>query len=116
MRVDKWIWAVRLVKTRTLATEMCRLGRVTINETPAKPSRALAINDLVEVRFSRGLKKIYRVLGYSEKRIGAAAAAELYEDLSPAPPPGQFTKTATRERGTGRPTKKDRRQIDKLKQ
>ena len=115
MRIDKWIWAVRMVKTRTLATKMCRLDRVLINDSPAKASRNVQINDMVEVRFKRGRKKIYKVIGFSEKRVGATVAQSLYEDHSPAPPPQTFEIPEKRLRGSGRPTKKERRKIDKLK-
>lgn len=115
MRIDKWIWAVRMVKTRTMATKMCRLERVLINGTAAKASRNVQIDDMVEVRFKRGVKKIYKVIGFTEKRVGAAVAQTLYEDHSPAPPPQTFEIPERRLRGAGRPTKKDRRKLDRLK-
>ncbi len=117
VRVDKWLWAVRAHKTRTAATAACSAGRVRVNDEVAKPATKIDVGDTVEAR--RGDQVlIYRVMALIEKRVGAKQAAECYDDHSPprptraddVPVPG-----GVRERGMGRPTKRDRRQIDKLR-
>lgn len=118
VRVDKWLWAVRVFKTRTAATTACNAGRVRIGDEPAKPATKVQVGDVVEAR--RGDRTIvYRVTGLVEKRVGAKLVEGLVEDLSPPPtrrpspveaPPG-----GARERGQGRPTKKERRDIDRLR-
>ena len=117
VRVDKWLWAVRAHKTRTAATAACNAGRVRVNDEVAKPATRIDVGDTVESRRADQVL-VYRVTKLIEKRVGANAAAECYEDHSPprpprslaVPPPG-----GARERGTGRPTKKDRREIDRLR-
>lgn len=117
VRVDKWLWAVRAHKTRTAATAACNAGRVRVNDEVAKAATKLDVGDTVESR--RGDQVlVYRVTKLIEKRVGAKQAAECYDDLSPPrptrssvlPPPG-----GARERGMGRPTKRDRRRIDELR-
>lgn len=118
VRVDKWLWAVRVFKTRTAATSACTGGRVRVGEEPAKPATRVRVGDVVEAR--RGDRTIvYRVRGLVEKRVGAKLVDDLVEDLSPPPaerrpvelaPPG-----GARDRGQGRPTKKERRDIDRLR-
>lgn len=118
VRVDKWLWAVRVYKTRTAATTACTSGRVRIDDEPAKPATKVQVGDVVEAR--RGDRIIiYRVRGLVEKRVGAKVVEDLVEDLSPPPaarpspldaPPG-----GARVRGEGRPTKKERRDIDRLR-
>ncbi len=118
VRVDKWLWAVRVFKTRTAATAACNAGRVRIGDEPAKPATKVQVGDVVEAR--RGDRTIvYRVVGLVDKRVGAKLVPELVEDLSPPPtrrpspleaPPG-----GARDRGRGRPTKKERRDIDRLR-
>lgn len=118
VRVDKWLWAVRVFKTRTAATSACTAGRVRVGDEPAKPATRVKVGDVVEAR--RGDRTvIYRVLGVVEKRVGAKLLEDLVEDLSPPPaerrpidlaPPG-----GARDRGQGRPTKKERRDIDRLR-
>ena len=118
VRVDKWLWAVRVYRTRTAATAACTSGRVRVGDEPAKPATRVQIGDVVEAR--RGVRTIvYRVRGLVEKRVGAKLVDGLVEDLSPPPaerrpaepaPPG-----GARERGRGRPTKKERRDIDRLR-
>ena len=117
VRVDKWLWAVRAHKTRTAATAACNAGRVRVNDEVAKAATRIDVGDTVESRRADQVL-IYRVTKPIEKRVGAKAAAECYEDHSPPrpsrspaiPPPG-----GARERGAGRPTKKDRREIDRLR-
>lgn len=118
VRVDKWLWAVRVFKTRTAATTACTSGRVRVNDEPAKPATKLVPGDLVEAR--RGDRVIvYRVVTLVEKRIGAKLVPDCVEDLSPPKPeksdPILAPPGGARARGDGRPTKKERRNIDRLR-
>lgn len=113
-RLDSWIWAVRLVKTRSAATALCRAGHVRVNGTRTKAAHPVRIGD--EVRLRTGtVARIVVVRHLFAKRVGAPLAATAYEDLTPpAPPRDMSAPVATRDRGAGRPTKRDRRAIDKL--
>ena len=115
VRVDAWVWAVRLAKTRSQATAACKAGHLRVNDAAAKPAQPVNIGDVVRVRL-HGFEKIYRVAGLATKRGSATEAALLYEDLTPPPPPRVERPAAVvRERGAGRPTKRDRREIDRLR-
>jgi ribosome-associated heat shock protein Hsp15 len=118
VRVDKWLWAVRVFPTRTAATAACTAGRVTVNGEPAKPATRVGEGDRVSARRS-ARTVIYVVVDPIERRVSAAVAAACYHDESPPPaetgwaavtPPG-----GARRRGEGRPTKRDRRRIDELR-
>ena len=112
VRVDKWLWATRKFKTRTLAGSACTSGHVKINGRLAKASTMIRVGDEVKA-LTPGGKRILKVLALAEKRGPATVAVTLYEDLTPPEPkeiaPPRF------ERGGGRPTKKDRRRITKLR-
>jgi ribosome-associated heat shock protein Hsp15 len=111
-RVDRWLWAVRVAKTRPDAAAACRGGHVRINDRPAKPSTMVSPGD--EVRALVGdTTRIVEVVRVIQKRVGAPDAATCYIDRTPAPPPTSSVPVATRERGAGRPTKRDRRLLDK---
>ncbi len=115
VRVDAWVWAVRLAKTRSQATAAVKAGHVRVNDAPAKPSQQVDVGDVVRARL-HGFEKIYRVTGLASRRGSASEAALLYEDLTPPPPPKvERPADVTRERGAGRPTKRDRREIDRLR-
>lgn len=115
VRIDAWVWAVRLAKTRSQATAACKAGHVRVNDATAKPAQAVAIGDVVRVRL-HGFEKIYRVTDLATRRGSATEAAKLFEDLTPPPPPRVERPTeVTRDRGAGRPTKRDRRVIDRLR-
>lgn len=121
MRVDKWIWAVRMVKSRTLAGDLCKRGKVEVNERKAKPATAIKIDDIVTVTNGRVWKK-YKVTGFIPKRVSAELAAKNYEDLTPAAPDEpahqkmpRLKYWGQRIKGEGRPTKKDWRDIDRAK-
>lgn len=115
VRVDAWIWAVRLAKTRSQATAAVKAGHVRVNDAPAKPAQPVKIGDVVRVRL-HGLEKIYRVKALATRRGSASEAALLYDDLTPPPPPREErSATVARDRGAGRPTKRDRRDIDRLR-
>ncbi len=111
-RVDRWLWAVRLTKTRPDAAAACRGGHVRVNDRPAKPSTMVSPGD--EVRALVGTRtRIVEVVRVIQKRVGAADAVTCYLDRSPAPPPTATVPVAVRDRGAGRPTKRDRRMLDK---
>lgn len=115
VRVDAWVWAARLAKTRSQATAACKGGHVRVNDTTAKPAQPVSPGDIVRVRL-HGHEKIYRVAALAIRRGSAAEAAKLFEDLTPPPPPRvERPAPVTREPGAGRPTKRDRREIDRLR-
>jgi ribosome-associated heat shock protein Hsp15 len=118
VRLDKWLWAVRIFKTRTLAADACRLGRVTIDGQPVKPSREVKINDIVVI-VSDEISRRYKVLQPLRNRIAASKVPEFAENQTPPAPPQprpQFVAGpyGIRPKGSGRPTKKDRRRIVKF--
>lgn len=114
-RVDKWLWAVRVTKTRSLATAACQAGHVEVNGEAAKPATKVTEGDLVTVR-AGGRERRLEVVRIIEKRVGAPIAAECLIDRSPPPPdPERVGPAGVRERGAGRPTKRDRRAIDRLR-
>lgn len=114
-RVDAWTWSVRLFKTRSAAASACRGGHVKINGATAKPAQYVVPGDEVRV-WAGGRERIVEVARLVSKRVGAPAAAECYVDRSPPPPPKElFAAVPVRDRGAGRPTKRDRREIDRLR-
>jgi ribosome-associated heat shock protein Hsp15 len=115
VRIDKWLWAARFFKSRTLAAAACTGGKVDINEQAAKPSRSVRPGDLLHITLPRA-KKIVRVRTLAERRGSAALAVQLYDDLSPPPPPkeARVPPPVYRPRGLGRPTKRERRLIDRI--
>ena len=112
VRIDKWLWATRRFKTRTLATEACSSGNVRINGVIVKASSKVTVGDEVRA-LTPGGRKILKVLALAEKRGPASFAVTLYEDLTP-PEPKQIAPPRF-EKGAGRPTKKDRRKITRLR-
>ncbi|WP_430593136.1 RNA-binding S4 domain-containing protein [Humidisolicoccus flavus] len=114
VRVDAWLWAVRVYKTRSAASTACKAGHVVIDGERVKPARHVKPGDELRVRIS-GFDRLLTVVLPIKKRVGAALAAEAWVDHSPPPPPREFTAAAgVRDRGAGRPTKRDRRAIEKL--
>lgn len=117
-RLDKWLWAIRLFKTRALATDACRAGSVLVGELPAKPARDVRPGEQVSVR--QGLiTRTVRVIGVPRSRVGPKLVAEFCEDLTPASEYDKLKEQRiqhllAREKGSGRPTKRDRRAIDEL--
>lgn len=112
--MDRWLWSVRLAKTRADAATACRGGHVRINDRPAKPAATVQVGDRVRVRvYDRN--RIVEVTRVIEKRVGAPIAQECYVDHTPPEPTlaGQPL-FAHRDRGAGRPTKRDRRMLDQL--
>jgi ribosome-associated heat shock protein Hsp15 len=113
-RVDSWIWSVRLTRTRAIASDASRGGHVRVNGVRVKPAHAVRVGDEVRLRHE-GRERVVVVSRIITKRVGAAVAAECYVDNSPPPPPREEAVTvAVRARGAGRPTKRERRSIDKL--
>ena len=114
-RVDVWVWAVRLYATRTLAADACRAGHVKINDVRVKPSHTVKVGDVVRA-YTPGGERIVVVTGLLSKRVGAAIAVQHYEDRTPPKPPKEERDVfAVRERGAGRPTKRERRLTEKLR-
>ena len=114
-RLDVWIWSVRLAKTRSQASDACKGGHVRVNGETVKPAQALKVGDQVRVRRADGWERIVTVTRLLAKRVGPQPAAECYLDQSPPPPPREFAgPMAIRDRGAGRPTKRERREVDRL--
>jgi ribosome-associated heat shock protein Hsp15 len=114
-RIDQWLSAVRLTRNRSDAAAACRAGRVEINGRAAKPSTSVAVGDRIEARLGER-RRIVEVVRVIVKRVGAQIASGCYVDHSPPPverPP--HAAFAERDRGAGRPTKRDRRRIDRLR-
>lgn len=115
VRVDSWIWSVRLVKTRSAGATACKGGHVRVNGDRVKPAHSLRVGD--EVRLvHEGRERIVVVKRLIRKRVGAPVAVQCYVDNSPPPPPREAVAPAgIRDRGTGRPTKRDRREMERLR-
>jgi ribosome-associated heat shock protein Hsp15 len=118
LRVDKYLWAIRVFKTRSLATDACKAGRVKLNGQNIKPSAIVKIGDVYQI--SKGLeRKVLEVVDFSYNRTDAKIAVTKYKDLTPVEETHAFKSvfhapTLKRDRGTGRPTKRDRRETDDL--
>lgn len=117
-RIDKWLWASRIFKTRTIAAEACKKGRVSINDTQVKPSRMIKPGEVIQVK-KPPVTYSFKVLQAIEKRIGAKLVPEILENVTT---PEQYellemsriSGFVDRARGTGRPTKKDRRSMEEF--
>ncbi len=121
LRIDKWLWAARLFKTRREAAETCQAGKVKLEGRSVKPGRAIRIGDELQITRRRYRQQV-RVTGLSERRVSPHIAATLYEDTTPSEELEQARLVHTIEstfhrepRGAGRPTKRDRRALQKLK-
>jgi ribosome-associated heat shock protein Hsp15 len=115
VRLDKWLWAARCFKTRGLASEACAAGHVKVGGVTAKPARSLRRGEEITIKTGDGLR-ILEVVGLSERRGPATVARTLYNDRSPPrPPPTEVPGMVTRDRGLGRPTKQERRDIRRLR-
>ncbi|HHV85388.1 MAG TPA: RNA-binding S4 domain-containing protein [Petrimonas sp.] len=118
VRIDKWLWAVRVFKTRTIASDACKKGRVLIDNVSVKPSRMIRAGDIVQVR-KPPITFSFKVLDLSDKRMGAKLVPQFMENVTP---PEQYeilelnkiSGFVDRQRGTGRPTKKERRDLDQF--
>lgn len=118
VRIDKWLWAVRLFKTRSIAIEACKKGRISIKGVTIKPSRSIKVGDVIEVR-RPPVTYSFEVLNLSENRMGAKLVPEFMKDVTSASQleileMSKVSGFVDRARGTGRPTKKDRRELDQF--
>ncbi|MGZ2370217.1 RNA-binding S4 domain-containing protein [Ancylomarina sp. YFZ004] len=119
VRIDKWLWAVRIFKTRSMASEACKKGKVTINGVTIKPSREVRLNEIISLRVPP-ITRSYKVLDISGKRMSAKLAVDFVKDVTAQDQLNLLDATKNfgfekRDRSIGRPTKHDRRMIDKLK-
>jgi ribosome-associated heat shock protein Hsp15 len=118
VRIDKWLWAVRIFKTRTIAVDACKKGRVMIDNVAVKPSRNIRVGDVVQVR-KPPVTYSFKVLALSQNRMGAKLVPQFMENVTP---PDQYellelskiSGFVDRQRGTGRPTKKERRDLEQF--
>ena len=115
VRVDAWTWAIRLYRTRSAASAACKAGHVKVNGAGVKPSHPVRPGDTVRA-YTPGGERIVVVTGLIDKRTSATVAAQQYEDRTPPPPPKEDRPApVVRERGSGRPTKRDRRLVERLR-
>jgi ribosome-associated heat shock protein Hsp15 len=122
VRVDKWLWAVRIFKSRTMATNACKSKKVLLDGKPLKPSNSVERGMILQVK-KEGYNMQYKIVDLLEKRVSAKLAEPCYENLTPEDEINKFKDwylrnkaiTETRSKGLGRPTKRDRRDIDKFK-
>ena len=117
-RIDKWMWATRIFKTRTIASEACKKGRIAINGAQVKPSRMVKVGDIVDVK-KPPITYSFKVLQAIEKRVGAKLVSEMMENVTSKEQyelleMNRISGFIDRARGTGRPTKKDRRDMDEF--
>lgn len=114
-RIDRWLWAARAFRSRSLAAQACDGGKVTVNGSTAKPHKLVHPGDLIEISTVGGRRR-WRVIELAVRRGPAALARGLYEDLTPPPVPEPVDPSMPRrERGAGRPTKRERRQLDRYR-
>ena len=118
VRIDKWLWAVRLYKTRSLATEACKAGHVTVNGQPVKPARDVRVGETV-CALTGEVRRTLRVLALVEQRVGAPLVKQFAEDLTPAEELAKQRDPGARPlflrpKGAGRPTKKERRELEEF--
>ncbi|WP_169795755.1 RNA-binding S4 domain-containing protein [Arthrobacter luteolus] len=114
VRIDAWLWAIRAYKTRSAATAACRAGHVKLNGHAAKAAQPVQPGDSIRVR-QPGFERILEVRALISKRVGAEAASHCFTDHTPERPPAPALGLPQRDRGTGRPTKKDRREMERLR-
>lgn len=121
VRVDKWLWSVRIFKSRSMATDACKSGKIKIEGLSLKPSYLLQRDEILEVR-KNGFNFVFKVVDLLDKRVSAVLAQPCYEDLTPQDELNKYKSwyvgkgaPERREKGAGRPTKKERREIDGFK-
>ncbi len=121
VRVDKYLWSIRIFKSRSIATEACKSGKVKIREVNVKPSTMVQVDDIIDV-LKDGFRLKYKVVSLIEKRVSAVLAKPCYEDLTPTEELNKYknwfigkASPERREKGAGRPTKRERRDIDDFK-
>ena len=121
VRIDKWLWSVRIFKSRTIATDACKSGKVKIGEKSLKPSYLVSPGEILFIR-KEGFNLTFKVISLLEKRVSAILAAPCYENLTPEDELNKYKdwyvgkgRAEIRDRGSGRPTKKERRVMDDFK-
>ncbi|RMG83954.1 MAG: RNA-binding S4 domain-containing protein [Bacteroidetes bacterium] len=121
VRIDKWLWSVRIFKSRTIATEACKSGKVKVEDVSVKPSFLLTRGTIVRVS-KEGFNFVFKVVDLIEKRVGAPIAQKCYENLTPEEELNKYkdwfigkARPEFREKGAGRPTKRERRELDEFK-
>ena len=121
VRIDKWLWSVRLFKSRSMATDACKAGKIKLKGSSIKPSYLLMAGEIIEVK-KNGFNLTFKVNQLLEKRVSASLAAPCFDDLTPLEELNKYKEwfvgksgAEFRERGDGRPTKKERREIDDFK-
>lgn len=118
VRIDKWMWATRIFKTRTIAVEACKKGRISIQNTPVKASRNIKLGDIIQVR-KPPITYSFQVVGLTDRRVGAKLVPEYLKDVTPKEQldlleASHLSGFIDRAKGTGRPTKRDRREMDRF--
>ncbi len=121
VRIDKWLWAVRVFKTRSMASTACRAGKVKISDQIIKPSRDAVIGEVIKISINPHFTRTVKIIGMLSNRVGAKLVPNYAEDLTPKSEYDKLRKYnelnwERRDRGIGRPTKKHRRDIDRLKE
>jgi ribosome-associated heat shock protein Hsp15 len=119
IRIDKFLWSARIYKTRSIASDECRKGRIIIKDIQVKPSRVVIANEIIIVK-KPPVIYTYRIIEPIENRVSAKLVEQFIEDLTPEPEKAKLNIRGSvgiihRDKGTGRPTKKERRQIDRIK-
>lgn len=121
IRIDKWLWTVRIFKSRSIATQACKSGKIKVNGSKCKPARSVVVNDLISVD-KKGLKLEFKIIELLKSRVGYSIAKDCYEDLSSLEEREKFRafhgrrlSGEDREIGLGRPTKRDRRELEDFK-
>ena len=116
VRIDRWLWAARVFKTRSLAADACDGGKVDVNDQAAKPAKPVRPGDYIKVTLPQGRRRLLKVVGLDQRRGAAVQARLLYEDLTPPEPPRlRWAAPPGRPAGAGRPTKRERRALDRLR-
>lgn len=120
VRIDKWLWAMRVFKTRSISTDACKKGRVTVNGTPAKPSRGIKAGDTIDVR-KPPITYTFRVKALTENRLGARLVPEYLENITPQSQYDvlemiKISGFIDRQKGMGRPTKREGRDLASFRQ
>lgn len=117
VRIDKWLWAARVFKTRSLASGACDGGKVDVNDQSVKPAKNVRPGDSIKVTLPQGRRRILKVVALSDRRGSATVARTLFEDLTPPEPPRvRLAPPPYRPPGAGRPTKRERRTMDRLRE
>ncbi len=120
VRIDKWLWAVRIFKTRTIATEACKKGRVVMGDNPVKPSRMIKVDDIIKVR-KPPVTYSFRVKALTENRLGAKLVPDYMENITPKSELDllevvKISGFIDRRKGLGRPTKREGRELSRFKE